>query len=86
MKKKMSATNAKALNTMRQRLKKHSPVYAEQMMAFRANPESEPEPETESEAEVRRDAYISFYWFPVFCCAGVEWVEWEVRRNVPCHA
>jgi hypothetical protein len=27
---KMSATNAKALNTMRQRLRKHNPQYAEQ--------------------------------------------------------
>ena len=28
---KMSATNAKALNTMRQRLRKHNPQYAEQV-------------------------------------------------------
>lgn len=39
-KKKMSPTNAKALNTMRQRLKKHNLGYAEDMDKFRANPES----------------------------------------------
>ena len=43
--KKMSPTNAKALNTMRQRLRKHNPQYAEQMEKFRANPESEEEPD-----------------------------------------
>ena len=43
--KKMSPTNAKALNTMRQRLRKHNPAYAEQMEKFRANPESEEEPD-----------------------------------------
>ena len=43
--KKMSPTNAKALNTMRQRLRKHNPQYAEQMEKFRANPESEKEPD-----------------------------------------
>ena len=41
----MSPTNAKALNTMRQRLRKHNPGYAEQMEKFRANPESEEEPD-----------------------------------------
>ena len=43
--KKMSPTNAKALNTMRQRLRKHNPQYSEQMEKFRANPESEEEPD-----------------------------------------
>ena len=41
----MSPTNAKALNTMRQRLRKHNPAYAEEMEKFRANPESEEEPD-----------------------------------------
>ena len=41
----MSPTNAKALNTMRQRLRKHNLQYAEQMEKFRANPESEEEPD-----------------------------------------
>jgi translation initiation factor 3 subunit C len=35
VKKKMSPTNAKALNTMRQRLKKHMPAYAEQVRLWR---------------------------------------------------
>ena len=52
VKKKMSPTNAKALNTMRQRLKKHMPAYAELCAKFRENPEStEEEPEEESEEE-----------------------------------
>ncbi|KAL6748871.1 eukaryotic translation initiation factor 3 subunit 8 N-terminus-domain-containing protein [Haematococcus lacustris] len=56
VKKKMNASNAKALNTMRQRLKKHMPTYQEQVNAFRENPEStaeeeEEEPESEEEEE-----------------------------------
>lgn len=38
--KKMSPTNAKAFNSMRQRLKKHNVLYQEQIDAFRANPET----------------------------------------------
>ena len=48
--KKMSPTNAKALNTMKQRLRKHNPIFAEQMEKFRASPESEEE-ESEDEDE-----------------------------------
>lgn len=50
VKKKMSPTNAKALNTMRQRLKKHNIQYAEQMNKFRDNPAS-----TEEEDEKEED-------------------------------
>ena len=39
-KKKMSSTNAKALNTMRQRLKKHNTQFQEQIDAFRQHPET----------------------------------------------
>jgi translation initiation factor 3 subunit C len=39
-KKKMSPTNAKALNSMRQRLRKHNLTYADQIEAFRENPVS----------------------------------------------
>ena len=46
--KKLSPTNAKALNTMRQRLKKHNLQYQEQIDGFRESPES---PEEESEDE-----------------------------------
>lgn len=45
VKKKMSPTNAKALNTMRQRLKKTAPVYSEAIAKFRENPESTEEEE-----------------------------------------
>lgn len=49
-KKKMSTTNAKALNAMRQRLKKHNVAYQDAMDAFRANPESSGEEESEDES------------------------------------
>ena len=45
VKKKMSPTNAKALNTMRQRLKKHNVSFVDQMAKFRENPESSDEEE-----------------------------------------
>lgn len=51
VKKKMSATNAKALNTMRQRFKKHNPQYQDQINAFRENPETTDEEEEEEESE-----------------------------------
>ena len=49
--KKMSPTNNKAFNTMRQRLRKHNPAYAEQMEKFREAPESEEEESEEEEEE-----------------------------------
>jgi translation initiation factor 3 subunit C len=49
VKKKMSPTNAKALNTMRQRLKKHNPDYFDAMNAFRENPESPAESSSDDE-------------------------------------
>ena len=51
LKKKMSPTNAKAYNTMRQRLKKHFLVYTAAMEAFRKAPESEEEASDEEEEE-----------------------------------
>ena len=51
LKKKMSPTNAKAYNTMRQRLKKHCLVYTAAMEAFRKAPESEEEASEEEEEE-----------------------------------
>lgn len=39
----MSPTNARALNTMRQRLKKHNISYQTQIDAFRVKPESSEE-------------------------------------------
>ncbi|KAK9812688.1 hypothetical protein WJX72_002071 [[Myrmecia] bisecta] len=55
-KKKMSPTNAKALNTMRQRLKKHNQAYLEQIHKYRENPEST---EEEAEAEESDDGSSS---------------------------
>jgi translation initiation factor 3 subunit C len=54
LRKKMSPTNAKALNTMRQRLKKHLPAYEELVKKFRENPE-ETEEDEESESESGSD-------------------------------
>eukprot|EP00873_Tetraselmis_striata_P013074 jgi/Tetstr1/433338/TSEL_022624.t1 len=50
-KKKMSTTNAKALVTMKQRLKKHNMDYQEGMDAWRANPESSGAEESEAEED-----------------------------------
>lgn len=44
---KMSATNARALNTMRQRVKKHNANYTKEIEEFRAHPESSEEEEVE---------------------------------------
>ncbi|MEW5305255.1 MAG: hypothetical protein WDW36_007810 [Sanguina aurantia] len=51
VKKKMSMTNSKALNTMRQRLKKHNVGYFEQINKFRENPESTEEEEEDDDEE-----------------------------------
>jgi hypothetical protein len=58
VKKKMSSTNAKALNTMKQRLRKHLPEFEVQMAKWRENPvygdeedESDSEEEEEGEEE-----------------------------------
>ena len=47
-KKKLSPTNSKALNTMRQRLKKHNLPYQEAMDKIRENPEIATESESEA--------------------------------------
>ena len=49
VKKKMSPTNAKALNTMRQRLKKHNVLFTDQINKYRENPASTEEEEEEEE-------------------------------------
>ncbi|GIL91165.1 hypothetical protein Vretimale_18799 [Volvox reticuliferus] len=61
LKKKMSQTNAKAFNTMRQRLKKHNINFADQMTKVRENPDEDDEEEdaesasSESESGDERD-------------------------------
>lgn len=49
-KKKLSPTNARALNTMRQRLKKHNIPYQEAIDKLREQPDLPTESEAESEA------------------------------------
>lgn len=56
VKKKMSTTNAKALNTMKQRLRKLLPEYGEAMAKWREDPvDTEDEEESEEESEEEDD-------------------------------
>ena len=68
----MSPTNARALNTMRQRLKKHNPAYQEQMDAFREKPES-------SEEEAASGMASAMHEDPVGLCLGLSRVH-RVQR------
>uniref|UniRef100_A0A7S3VP13 Eukaryotic translation initiation factor 3 subunit C n=1 Tax=Dunaliella tertiolecta TaxID=3047 RepID=A0A7S3VP13_DUNTE len=58
IKKKMSSTNAKALNAMRQRLKKHIPMFAELVEKYKENPESTDEEEEEDEEEGKEEGKV----------------------------
>lgn len=56
VKKKMSTTNAKALNTMKQRLRKLLPEYGDAMAKWREDPvDTEDEEESEEESEEEDD-------------------------------
>lgn len=52
----MSPTNAKALNTMRQRLKKHNLQFADEIARYKAAPESTEEEEASESEESESDS------------------------------
>ena len=54
-KKKMSSTNSKALNAMRQRLKKHNVLYEAAIAAWRESPRSDSEEEDDESDESEDD-------------------------------